>query len=190
MAEPLEFDSFESFYPFYISQHSKAATRAFHAVGTGLGIANLVKSLAFGPRKQVVLTPVVSYGFAWFSHFVIEGNKPATFGHPLYSLRGDFTMLYDMARGRNAELQEMADEYLAMMAVRELADEAAIAFEDHPVHTPSPAEESAAEPSSTPHPHTAVEYEAAAPESESVSTESVSTESVSSSSNGSSPYTG
>ena len=138
MADQREFASFEEFYPFYLSQHSKPATRAFHALGTGLALANTLKGLAFGPRKQVLLSPVIGYGFAWFSHFVIEGNKPATFGYPAYSFRGDFTMMLDMARGRNAQLQEIADDYLAMMAAEELADEAAEAFAAHPDHTPSP----------------------------------------------------
>jgi len=33
-------------------------------------------------------------------HFVFEKNKPATFRYPLYSLRGDFTMAWDVLRGR------------------------------------------------------------------------------------------
>lgn len=139
MAEQREFSSFEEFYPFYLSQHSKPATRAIHAVGTGLAMLNTAKSLAFGPRKQVLLSPVIGYSFAWFSHFVIEGNKPATFGYPLYSFRGDFTMMLDMVRGRNAELQEIADDYLALMAAEEGAAHAAAAFDAHPAHTPSPA---------------------------------------------------
>ena len=122
MAKQRGFSSFEEFYPFYLSQHSKPATRAFHAVGTGLATLNLAKSLAVGPRKQALLTPVIGYGFAWFSHFVIEGNKPATFGYPLYSFRGDFTMMLDMLRGRNSYLQNMADDYLAMMAAEELEE--------------------------------------------------------------------
>ena len=139
MAEQREFASFEEFYPFYLSQHSKPATRAIHAVGTGLGLLNAAKSLVVGPRKQLVLTPIIGYSFAWFSHFVIEGNKPATFGYPLYSLRGDFTMMLDMVRGRNAELQEIADDYLALMEAEEHAADSAAAFAAHPRHTPSPA---------------------------------------------------
>lgn len=126
MPKQLEFSSFDEFYPFYLSQHSKPATRAFHALGTGLATLNLTKSLAFGPRKQILLTPVIGYGFAWFSHFVIEGNKPATFGHPFYSFRGDFTMLLDMVRGRNAELQEIADDYLATLNAVDAATEAIV----------------------------------------------------------------
>ncbi len=121
MPENPEFESFEEFYPFYLSQHSKPATRALHAAGSGLALLNLAKSLTVGPKRQAIASPVIGYGFAWFAHFVIEGNKPATFGHPFYSLRGDFTMLIDMARGRNAELQALADDYLAMQEAKEFA---------------------------------------------------------------------
>ncbi|NQU37231.1 MAG: DUF962 domain-containing protein, partial [Actinobacteria bacterium] len=34
MSETADFESFEAFYPFYLSQHSKPATRALHAAGT------------------------------------------------------------------------------------------------------------------------------------------------------------
>jgi hypothetical protein len=47
---------------------------------------------------------------AWFSHFAIEGNRPASFGHPLWSIRGDFHMLAMMWQGRNAELTRIATD--------------------------------------------------------------------------------
>lgn len=139
MADVPEFTSFDEFYPFYISQHSKPLTRIVHAIGTGLGTAIVARGLAKRRYKQALAGPIVAYGFAWFSHFVIEGNKPASFGHPLYSFRGDFTMLLDMARGRNDALQEMADDYLAMLHARDLAEESVEAFA-HPVHHEPPAE--------------------------------------------------
>ncbi len=40
------------------------------------------------------------YGFAWFGHFAVERNRPATFQYPFYSLAGDFRMFADMIRGR------------------------------------------------------------------------------------------
>ncbi len=106
-----KFDSFETFFPYYVSQHSKPATRWMHFAGTHLGGA----SFAFGtlrrrPRLMAML-PVWAYGFAWFAHFVIEGNRPATFGHPFWSLRGDARMLRMMWRGRDAELGALAQKF-------------------------------------------------------------------------------
>jgi hypothetical protein len=133
MADKIQFESFDEFYPFYLSQHSKPATRILHAAGTGLALLNLAKSLAVGPRKQALASPVIGYGFAWFAHFVIEKNTPATFGHPVWSLRGDFTMLTDMVRGRNGELQLLADDYAELMQAQAVAASTAeVFFAEHP----------------------------------------------------------
>ncbi|ANX10593.1 hypothetical protein ABE41_000935 [Fictibacillus arsenicus] len=87
----MEFKDYEEFWPFYLSQHSKPSTRAWHFVGTSFVFIFIIlaiwKSLWF-----LLLAPIVAYGIAWFSHFFVEGNKPATFGHPFWSLRADFRM--------------------------------------------------------------------------------------------------
>jgi hypothetical protein len=108
-----EFDSFDDFFPYYVSQHSKRLTRRFHFVGTHLGATAAVVGLARRSPALLAAAPAVAYGLAWFSHFVIEKNKPATFGHPLWSLRGDALMMARMWQGRDSELTEMAADVLA-----------------------------------------------------------------------------
>ena len=107
-----QFDDFEDFFPWYVGQHSKRATRWIHFAGTHLGFATALGGVVTRRPALLAGLPVISYGFAWFSHFVIEGNNPASFGHPLWSLRGDMRMLAMMWQGRDDELDAMAREAL------------------------------------------------------------------------------
>jgi hypothetical protein len=103
-----QFSSYEEFFPFYVGQHSRPATRWCHFAGTHLGALAASASLVARRPAGVLALPVIAYGLAWSSHFAIEKNRPATFGHPLWSLRGDFQMLAMMWQGRDDELTRMA----------------------------------------------------------------------------------
>jgi hypothetical protein len=94
------FASFEAFYPFYLSEHSKAWTRRFHFVGTTLAVVTGAVCVVKETPETLWLVPVIGYGFAWLSHTFIEHNKPATFQYPFYSLLGDFRMFSEMLQGK------------------------------------------------------------------------------------------
>lgn len=86
-----QFKNFEEFWLYYMVQHSKATTRAFHFIGTTGALVCLVLAFILSPW-WLVAGLLAGYGPAWFSHFAIEQNKPATFSHPFWSLRGDLRM--------------------------------------------------------------------------------------------------
>jgi len=77
MAEAKPQDStittYSAFWPYYLREHSKPATRA---------------GITWG------------YGPAWFSHFRIEQNKPATFKYPFWSLFSDLRMTFLWVTGQ------------------------------------------------------------------------------------------
>ena len=94
-----EIRTFSEFWPFYVRAHSKRATRLLH--GTGSVLALVCISLALEVSSWLfVAAPVVGYGFAWYAHFFVEENRPATFGHPFYSLAADYRMLFLMLAGK------------------------------------------------------------------------------------------
>lgn len=98
-ARPERFASFEEFYPWYLAEHSNRTNRRLHVVGTGLALATTAYALAARKPAALLLAPLFGYGFAWVGHFAFEKNRPATFQHPLYSLRGDFRMFYEVVTG-------------------------------------------------------------------------------------------
>ena len=94
--------NYNDFWDYYVQEHSKPLTRALHFAGTSLGIVLLVWFVATGRWYFFPLFLVVGYGFAWFAHFVIEKNRPATFQYPLWSFISDFKMMWYMITGRMA----------------------------------------------------------------------------------------
>jgi len=92
--------TFAEFWPYYLAEHSRPATRSVHLLATLTWLALLVAALITRTWWLLVLIPVAAYGLAWFSHFFIERNRPATFKHPLYSLLADHKMAFYMLSGQ------------------------------------------------------------------------------------------
>ncbi len=97
------FATYDEFFLYYLQQHRDPRNRRMHAIGTTLGLAILVGALATGHPWWALLWIPVAYGFAWTGHFLLEGNTPATFGHPFWSFVSDFRMLWLMATGQLEE---------------------------------------------------------------------------------------
>ncbi len=107
MAES-EMRTFEEFWPFYVREHANKTNRMLHFVGTTLAMGSVAAGLLTGKKAFFLAAPVLGYGFAWAGHFLVEGNKPATFKYPAWSLRGDFVMWGKIVAGKmDAEVERV-----------------------------------------------------------------------------------
>lgn len=96
---PDAFHTFGEFWPHYLAEHRRAATRLLHYLGTGAALALAGMAAVRGPA-WLPLALAAGYGPAWTAHFLVEHNRPATFHHPLWSLMADFLMLWLFLTGR------------------------------------------------------------------------------------------
>jgi len=99
-AEIKNFRKFSEFWPYYISEHSKPGNRLCHFIGTSLLFVCLILAAYFLKPIFIAAGIVLGYGFAWFGHFFVERNRPATFKYPLLSLMGDFKMYFLILSGK------------------------------------------------------------------------------------------
>lgn len=105
--------NYGEFWLFYVREHSRPMTRILHFIGTSLGLVLLAWLVWRGMWYYFPLSLAVGYAFAWFAHFVIEKNRPATFKYPLWSFISDYKMMWCMITGRMDREIERAREFNA-----------------------------------------------------------------------------
>ena len=83
---------FADFWPYYVLEHSHPLNRKLHFWGTN----NLIFWIALAVRRRspklLVFAILSSYAYAWFGHFFIENNRPATWEYPILSTLGELKM--------------------------------------------------------------------------------------------------
>jgi hypothetical protein len=92
--------TYEEFWVYDLRAHQRTGTRTLHYVGSVLALALVAAAAICGDWRLLLSAVVVGYGLAWIGHFAIEGNRPATFGHPVWSLVSDYRMLLLWLTGR------------------------------------------------------------------------------------------
>jgi hypothetical protein len=102
---------FADFWPQYVLAHRQPVTRAFHCAGTLAGWILLALAILLRDAWLVLAALALPYALAWFSHFFVEHNRPATFGHPLWSWLADQRMVGLILAGKmSAEVRRLARE--------------------------------------------------------------------------------
>lgn len=104
------YQSFNEFYPYYLTEHARPINHWLHFVGTLGVISCFVVGLATANGKLLFMMPFFGYGFAWFGHFIFEKNRPATFTYPLYSLGSDFVMFWHILTGQITKKMDEAHQ--------------------------------------------------------------------------------
>lgn len=106
--EQPRFATFEEFWPFYVKAHVNKWNRRLHFAGTTLAVGSAALGVVTLNPSLVLIAPVLGYGPAWIGHFLVEGNRPATFHWPVWSLKADFVMWSKMLDGTmDAEVERV-----------------------------------------------------------------------------------
>jgi hypothetical protein len=92
--------TYAEFWLVYLRAHQRSATRLLHFAGSLLALTALVAACITRDWHWLIAAPAVGYAFAWTGHLFVEGNRPATFGHPVWSLASDYRMLALWLTGR------------------------------------------------------------------------------------------
>eukprot|EP00090_Calanus_glacialis_P004069 TRINITY_DN13017_c0_g1_i1.p1 TRINITY_DN13017_c0_g1~~TRINITY_DN13017_c0_g1_i1.p1 ORF type:complete len:152 (-),score=37.01 TRINITY_DN13017_c0_g1_i1:27-482(-) len=94
------FQDMAAFYPYYLCEHVNPTTKLIHFIATFNALSLMGKSI-IGEWQWagLGLALVQGYGLAWYSHFMVEQNKPATWQYPWMSYKSDNKLFYQSLMG-------------------------------------------------------------------------------------------
>jgi hypothetical protein len=95
-----QFRTFDQFFLFYLRQHSRRGNRMLHLLGTTVALVLTIATMVLRHPWLALLWIPLGYAFSWAGHLMVEGNRPATWGYPGWSLLSDFRMIGLMISGR------------------------------------------------------------------------------------------
>jgi hypothetical protein len=104
--------SFRAFWPYYLMAHRNPKCRVLHFIGSTGGLIGIVLALVLLNPFWLLAGLIFGYAMAWLGHFVIERNRPATFGNPIWSFIGDIRMYLLWLTGRLEPALAAAEKHI------------------------------------------------------------------------------
>ncbi len=98
--DPKSFQTFEEFYPFYLTEHSNLPCRLLHFIGSTLALAVALRADRHRRLGLAADWPVVRLWLCLDRPFHVRKNKPASFQPPALQLLGDWVMYRDIWLGK------------------------------------------------------------------------------------------
>lgn len=92
MAERIQ--TFQEFWPYYLREHRLPRTRRIHFWGTSFAVTVVLAAAVLQNFWLFLASLIAGYGPAWYAHFFVEKNRPATFKYPFWSLAADFRLWF------------------------------------------------------------------------------------------------
>lgn len=72
-----------AFWPIYLWHHRRPWTRRLHQLGSWSCLAGAALAIALGSIAPVALGVAIGYACAFTGHWIVERNRPLTFGRPV-----------------------------------------------------------------------------------------------------------
>lgn len=94
MSEVKQINTFEEFYPYYLSQHRHPFNRKVRITGITLSLACIVNAIWLMHLGYLMISPIFYFVSMLFGHYIVEKNTPLLFKYPLWTLKADSLIAY------------------------------------------------------------------------------------------------
>jgi len=92
--------TYNEFYLFYLTQHSKLWTRVFHFIAILLVLAVIIYVIQSGKERFLWYVPIYGLGISGLSHAIFEKNRPTIMSYPAWSVISDMRMFFELLIGK------------------------------------------------------------------------------------------
>lgn len=103
-----QLETFEQFWPHFLSSHRQPATRWMHVAAVGAATVGIYAAVRRRRLAPLLVGSAAAFALATAAHPLFEGNTPQNLGRPLWAARGFLRLCVRTVTGRiSAEVAEL-----------------------------------------------------------------------------------